>query len=189
MLQDFNATNLQLFYFTIVKILKSCKLTSRARVSQLVLGLRSGCTLALASSEPQTRAAATTISSDAARFEHLHNNMCHNFGQNTICWYILFQAARDMGLDGSEIKSCCNKRWDLTTATNYFVEIFGPLNVEIFGSIDIEIFGSINIEIFGFTNSMSITQVHPVHRFCKQQAMEGRSRKVSNYLRNILSGI
>ena len=39
----------------------------RAHASQLVLELRLGCTLALVSSEPQTREVATTISSDAAR--------------------------------------------------------------------------------------------------------------------------
>jgi len=39
----------------------------RARVSRPVLELRSGCTLASASSEPPTREGATTISSDAAR--------------------------------------------------------------------------------------------------------------------------
>ena len=43
-----------------------------------------------------------------------------------------------MGLDGSEIKSCCNQRWGLTTTTNYVVEIFGSINVEIFGSIKVE---------------------------------------------------
>ena len=61
-----------------------------------------------------------------------------------------------MGLDGSEIKSCCNQRWDLRTTTNYVVEIFGSLNVEIFGSIKLDltitpnyfvkIFDSFNIE-------------------------------------------
>ena len=67
-----------------------------------------------------------------------------------------------MGLDGSEIKSCCNQRWDLTTTTNYFVEIFGSINVdltitpnyvvEIFGSFNVEIFGSFNVEIVGPIN-------------------------------------
>ena len=51
----------------------------RARVSQLVLGLRSGCTLALGSSEPQTREVATTISSDAARWEENTFKMSDNF--------------------------------------------------------------------------------------------------------------
>ena len=51
-----------------------------------------------------------------------------------------------MGLDGSEIKSCCNQRWDLRTITNYVVEIFGSFNVEIFGSFNVEIVGPINVE-------------------------------------------
>ena len=31
---------------------------------------------------------------------------------------------------------------------------------------------------------MPIPQVHPVHRFCEQQAVEGGSGKVANYLRS-----
>ena len=58
-LQYLNLTILQFHNFTISKF--------RARVSRPVLELRSGCTLASASSEPPTREGATTISSDAAR--------------------------------------------------------------------------------------------------------------------------
>ena len=62
-----------------------------------------------------------------------------------------------MGLDGSEIKSCCNQRLNMKTTTNHVEEIFKWKKV------------------------MSTFQVHSVHRFCEQQAVEGRSGKVPIY--------